>query len=760
MPDTAHTKEYSRAIDEILSPNSLKVLQKRYLKKDDAGKAVEKPSDMFIRVAENIASAERAYGVDDAQVAQVAHDFYDLMTSLVFLPNSPTLMNAGRELQQLSACFVLPVEDSMDSIFGAVRDTAMIHKSGGGTGFSFSRLRPSGDTVRSTHGVSSGPVSFMRVFNQATEAVKQGGTRRGANMGVLRIDHPDILEFIRCKAGGDFANFNISVALTEEFMQAVREGTSYDLVNPHGGEVVGQLDAGEVYDLIVQMAWATGDPGIIFIDRMNRDNPTPALGEIESTNPCGEQPLLPYEACNLGSLNVSKFVTAREGAPEVDWDALGDIVQRAVRFLDDVIDVNQYPLPRIAELARGNRKIGLGVMGWADMLIKMGIPYDSEDAVALGEKVMGFIQAEARAASRKLAEERGNFPNWAGSIYDSRDGGPMRNATVTTIAPTGTLSIIANSSSGVEPLFAVSYVRTVMDNDRLVEVNPMFEEIAVKRGFYNTELMSLIAEHGSVRGIEDVPEDVQAVFVTAHDIAPEWHIRMQAAFQKHTDNAVSKTVNFGNDATPEDVREVYDLAHELGVKGVTIYRDGSKEGQVLSTGKTAASADSRAGTVRPGEIEPRPRPVVTQGRTEKIQTGCGNLYVTVNWDEEGICEVFTQMGKSGGCAASQSEALSRLISVSLRAGVDPDAIIKHLRGIRCPSPSWTEGGKVLSCADAVGIVLEHSITLMETGEVGTGVTKSDDQLDYLSGACPECGGSLEHESGCAVCRACGYSKCA
>ena len=581
-------------------------------------------------------------------------------------------------------------------------------------------------------------------------------------MGVLRIDHPDILEFIRCKESGDFSNFNISVALTEKFMDAVDSGTSFDLVNPKDGQVTGELDAREVYDLIVQMAWATGDPGIIFVDRMNRDNPTPDLGEIESTNPCGEQPLLPYEACNLGSVNLSRFLTIRDGGPDVDWDALGDVVHRGVRFLDNVIEVNEYPLPRIGELARGNRKIGLGVMGWADMLIKMGIQYDSEEAVALGEKVMGFIDAEAKAASRKLAEERGAFPNFEGSIYDTPDGGPIRNATVSTIAPTGTLSIIANCSSGVEPLFAVSYVRTVMDNDRLVEVNPLFEEIAVKRGFYSQELMALIAEHGTVHGVDDVPEDVQSVFVTAHDIEPEWHVKMQSAFQRYCDNAVSKTVNFSAEATPEDVRKVYDLAHELGVKGVTIYRDGSKEGQVLSTGKTAkggAAADATT-AVRPGEIEPRPRPVITQGRTEKIQTGCGNLYVTVNWDEQGICEVFTQMGKSGGCASSQSEALSRLISVSLRAGVDPDAVTRHLRGIRCPSPSWTEGGKVLSCADAVGIVLEHAVTLMETGEVGVGVTKSDDSLDYLSGACPECGSSLEHESGCAVCRACGYSKCA
>ena len=763
MGETRRASGVSRAIDDILSANALKVLQKRYLSKDESGNPIENPSDMFLRVAENIAAAERAWGATDTEVSKVARDFYELMTSLEFLPNSPTLMNAGRELQQLSACFVLPVEDSMESIFGAVRDTALIHKSGGGTGFSFSRLRPGGDQVRSTQGVSSGPVSFMRVFNQATEAVKQGGTRRGANMGVLRVDHPDILHFIRCKADGDFANFNISVALTEKFMEAVKAGTKYDLINPRDKAVVGELDAREVYDLIIEMAWATGDPGIIFIDRMNRDNPTPALGEIESTNPCGEQPLLPYEACNLGSINLSRFVRPTENGPDVDWDRLGDVVHRGIRFLDDVIEVNNYPLPQIAELVAGNRKVGLGVMGWADMLIKMDVAYDSDEGVALGEKVMGFIDAEAKAASRKLAAKRGAFPNFKGSIFDTPEGGPIRNATVTTIAPTGTLSIIANCSSGVEPLFAVSYVRTVMDNDRLVEVNPLFEEMAVKRGFYSRELMQLIADHGSVRGMDEVPSDIQRVFVTAHDILPEWHIRMQAAFQTHTDNAVSKTVNFDNAATSEDVRAVYDLAYELGTKGVTIYRDGSKSGQVLTTGK---SAQGESGAVRedtfarPGEIEPRPRPSITQGRTEKIQTGCGTLYVTVNWDEYGMCEVFTQMGKSGGCAASQSEALSRMISVSLRAGVDPAAIIKHLRGIRCPSPCWAEGGKVLSCPDAVGIVLEHAASFAETGIAVAGVSKHTDQLDNLAGACPECGGSLEHESGCAVCRSCGFSKCA
>jgi ribonucleoside-diphosphate reductase alpha chain len=750
---------YSRVIDETLAPNALKVLQKRYLKRDDDGGPLEKPSDMFARVAENIAGAEKLYGADEAKVAEVARDFYGLMTSLDFLPNSPTLMNAGRELQQLSACFVLPIADSMDSIFGAVRDTAIIHKSGGGTGFSFSRLRPAGDQVRSTQGVSSGPVSFMKVFNQATEAVKQGGTRRGANMGVLRIDHPDVIGFIKCKQGGDFANFNISVALTEKFLDAVANGTEYDLLNPRDGKPAGRLDAREVYDLNINMAWETGDPGIIFIDRMNRDNPTPLLGEIESTNPCGEQPLLPYEACNLGSVNLSQVVTSRDGRAEVDWDHLADIVHRGVRFLDDVIDVNEYPLPKIGELARGNRKIGLGVMGFSDMLIKMGLAYDADEAVALGEKVMGFIDAEAKAASRKLAAERGSFPNFEGSIYDTPDGGPIRNATVTTIAPTGTLSIIASCSSGIEPLFAVSYVRTVMDNDRLIEVNPIFEDMAVKRGFYSRDLMERIANHGTVGDMEEVPEDIRRVFVTAHDIAPVWHVRMQAAFQKHTDNAVSKTVNFANSATPEDVREVYDLANELGTKGVTIYRDGSKANQVLTTGESGKSA-AAAGEPRIGEIEPRPRPTVTVGRTEKVKTGCGNLYITINADDTGVCEVFTSMGKAGGCAASQSEALSRMISMSLRAGVDPDTVVRQLRGIRCPTPTWAEGGKVLSCADAVGIALEHFVTWQKTGEVHTAVVKNTDLLDNLAGACPECGSALEHESGCAVCRACGFSKCA
>lgn len=758
MATNAKKAQFSRAIDTELAPNALTVLQRRYLKKDEEGNPTEQPSDMFRRVAENIASAEKSYGKSADEVKETALDFYDLMTSLEFLPNSPTLMNAGRDLQQLSACFVLPIGDSMEEIFTAVKDTALIHKSGGGTGFSFSRLRGSGASVRSTQGVSSGPVSFMRVFNQATEAVKQGGTRRGANMGVLRIDHPDILEFITCKKDGDFSNFNISVAITEEFMEAVKAGTDYTLYDPRDKSAVGTLNAAEVYDLIVNLAWATGDPGIIFIDRMNRDNPTPAIGEIEATNPCGEQPLLPYEACNLGSINLSRMLKAGSEGLEIDWDKLKDVTHRAVRFLDDVIEVNNYPLPQIDELVRGNRKIGLGVMGWADMLIELGIGYNTAEAVDLGRKVMEFIATEAKAQSHELALERGVFPNFDKSIFAGQKDGEQRNATVTTIAPTGTLSIIAACSSGVEPLFAVSYVRNVMDNDKLVEVNPHFEKVAQDMGFYSQELMEEIAEHGSVQGIDEVPAQVQEVFVTAHDIIPEWHIRMQAAYQDYIDNAVSKTVNFSNSATPEDVRHTYDLAYELGVKGVTIYRDGSKDSQVLTTGSTAKA---EAATPLPaGEIAPRPRPSVTQGRTEKIQTGCGNLYVTINWDEQGMCEVFTSMGKSGGCASSQSEALSRMISASLRAGIDPEALTKHLRGIRCPSPAWAEGGKVLSCADAVGIAMEHALEFIKTGETAGLVSKNTDALDNHAGACPECGGDLEHESGCAVCRSCGYSKCA
>jgi len=1148
----------------MLTKNAVTVLERRYLRKDEQGNPIETPEGMFHRVAEAIAGAELAYGKSEAEVKETEAEFYRFMSELEFLPNSPTLMNAGRELGQLAACFVLPILDSMESIFETIKHTALIHKSGGGTGFSFSRLRPACDVVQSTNGVSSGPISFMEVFNAATEAIKQGGTRRGANMGCLRVDHPDIIDFITAKKEGSrLTNFNISVLLTEEFMKAAEKNEDYDLINPRTGEVTKSLNAKKVFDLIVNMAWRNGEPGIIFIDRVNRDNPTPKLGQIESTNPCvagdalvstdsglmrmdslverhasgglqvmtdmrlsrsglrngtdggvqtvlgceshpvsralctgvketvcvttrsgydltvtpdhlimtpagwrpagtlrqgdsvyiqsgegqfasddalpfevvrehtgqngrkyrnsfpdrwsrdlgfvlgrivgdgwvrsgdnnrrvgltfgrddepvlrflhplmaswygrdikpilrpndtwhlsfhsryfveylehlgvkagkaadkrvpnavlgatkeavcgflqglftadgtinivegksayvrlsaksqellrdvqllllnlgirskiydrnrparqtfsyvtvsgesklytsdgigyeleisrdqvpvflekvgffgdkhaekvrllrdrsyystrfeeeiesvvpngpipvfdltepvtgsfiangfvvhncGEQPLLPYEACNLGSINLSRMVTTNKGKTDVDYMKLGNTVRTAVRFLDDVIDVSRYPLEQIETMVRGNRKIGLGVMGFADMLIMLGIPYDSEQGISIAEEVMKFIETEARQMSVELAAERGVFPNYEGSVYDVPDGPRMRNATVTTIAPTGTLSIIAGCSSGVEPLFAIAYVRTVLDGTELVEVNPLFEDVSHDREFYTDALLKEIAHHGTVKGLDDVPADVQRVFVTAHDIAPVWHVRMQAAFQKYTDNAVSKTVNFPNSASADEVAEVYKLAYRLGCKGVTVYRDGSRDEQVLTVG--TKKKDSAA-PGEPGVLAPRARPQRTYGVTEKVKTGCGSLYVTINEDDDGLCEVFARMGKSGGCASSQLDAVSRVISAALRAGVRPESITKQLRGNVCPSPCWDQGGKVLSCPDAIGIALEHYLQYKQPAAAGPAAAeKNSNALDLLVGACPDCGSAVEHESGCVVCRFCGFSRC-
>jgi ribonucleoside-diphosphate reductase alpha chain len=742
-----------------LSENALRVLEKRYLRKDIDGNVTESPDEMFQRVSTNVAGAERLYGKAEKS-RQWEEEYYRMMVSLDFLPNSPTLMNAGAELQQLSACFVLPIEDSMESIFETIKHTALIHKSGGGTGFSFSRIRPKNDVVKTTKGISSGPISFMTVFDAATETVKQGGTRRGANMAILRVDHPDILDFITAKReNARLNNFNISVGITEEFMKAVHENRDYALVNPHGGEVVDRIPARKVFDMIIEFAWKNGEPGIVFLDRINRYNPTPQLGDIESTNPCGEQPLLPYESCNLGSINLSHMVTRSDGTPRVDFKKLGDIVAKAVRFLDDVIDMNRYPLEKIREMTLRNRKIGLGVMGFADMLIELEIPYNSKEALEVAEEVMGFIQREARVESTRLAEGRGVFPSFKGSIYD-RNGAPKtRNATVTTIAPTGTLSIIAGCSSGIEPIFAVAFVRNVMDNDELVEVNPLFKDIATREGFYSEDLMKKIAQEGSVQGIEEIPDKWRSIFITAHDITPDWHVRVQAAFQKYTDNAVSKTVNFPNSATKEEVEKVYLLAYELGCKGVTIYRDGSRDEQVLNIGKVNRSDEKISGEIDQSLLTPRARPSVIEGSTRKMTTGCGNLYVTINEDEHGLFEVFTQMGKAGGCSSSQAEAISRLISLSLRAGIDPKAIVKQLHGVRCPNPGWEKGGMILSCSDAIAKALERYLLEKKT-PVGKKVAKmSAGYLEKIAGFCPDCGGVLEHESGCNVCRECGFSKC-
>ena len=1112
-----------------VTPNSRSVLEKRYLKKDNDGRIIETPEEMLWRVAATIASADMAYGRSKEQVAALAEEFYEMMARLEFMPNSPTLMNAGRELGQLSACFVLPIEDSMESIFDALKNTALIHKSGGGTGFSFSRLRPAHDLVASTKGVSSGPISFMEVFNAATEAIKQGGTRRGANMGCLRVDHPDILEFITCKRQSDrLNNFNISVLLTDKFMQALEKDEEYDLVNPRGGKVEKRYNARKVFELIVDSAWRNGEPGVIFIDRMNAANPTPALGQIESTNPCvtgdtlvytgaglmsagrlaasplslmsitadgrrsptdtllasnvfctgrrkvfrlmtnegysirltgnhrvmtgrgwveakdlvfgdrlhilrgkggfgkagdiesgrilgwlvgdgtvksdrvvlsffgdekqklapmfaemvnrkveglqkldreyhvgvvrikgrdearvsakrllaiarefglledkhqvpdeiltaseqfqkgflqalftadgsvqgrtakgisvrlaqsdlgtlervqqmllnfgvasriykdrrkeskkmmpdgkggskeytcrpqhelviskenlrtfreeigfldenknrkldaridngprgcyreaftatfselraegdeevydlteplthsfvangfvvhncGEQPLLPYESCNLGSINLATMVKKTADGWDVDYEKLKKTVHMVVRFLDNVIDVNKYPLEAIEKNTKGNRKIGLGVMGFADMLFMLDISYNSEEAVELGEKLMEFIDNEARQASIALGAEKGNMPNFEKSVYAGKAAN-MRNATRTTIAPTGTISIISGCSSGIEPLFAIVFIRNVMDKTEMMEINPVFEERLRAQGLYSDELMKEIASKGTLRDIASLPPQIKRVFCTAHDIEPSWHIRMQAAFQKHTDNAVSKTVNFPHDATPQDIEQVYIMAFKLGCKGVTVYRDRSREEQVLNIGGV-----QKAQAERPAErgITPRPRPVETTGTTLKAGTGCGNLYITINRDGEGMFELFATMGKSGGCAASQIEAIGRLTSLALRAGMEPDSIVKQLKGIRCPSPLLGRGGMTYSCADAIGKALEREMRKDE-GQAPE-EAPAETTLDAFSthtnghgnvvGACPDCGGPLRHEAGCMVCKFCGYSKC-
>ncbi|MFP3220002.1 MAG: vitamin B12-dependent ribonucleotide reductase [Candidatus Marsarchaeota archaeon] len=812
-----------------LTDTAIKILEARYLIKDENGNLKETPEGMFRRVAESVASAEKLYGATDEDVRRLADEFFAMMASLDFIPNSPTLMNAGTPLGQLSACFVLPVPDSIEGIFDSLKYTAIIHKSGGGTGFSFSRIRPKNDIVKSTMGVASGPVSFMKIFDAATEQIKQGGRRRGANMGILRVDHPDIEEFISCKADmKTLQNFNISVGATEEYMRALKSDSTYKLVNPRNGRVVAEVSAKKIFDEICKQAWSTGDPGMVFLDRINEFNPTPQLGEIESTNPCGEQPLLPYESCNLGSINLGHFVIGYPDSPRVDWDRLSSVVRKAIRFLDDVIDANAFPLKEIDEMTKKTRKIGLGVMGWADMLIKLGVPYDSEEGLFVASSIAEFINYESKLASIELAKERGPFPAFKGSVYDGDNpklpfsgrvfGKPLelgrpkldweavklgikqngiRNADTITIAPTGTISMIGGASSGIEPLFAVAFVKKVSVGE-FPEVNPLFEDFAKRLGFYSKELMERISKVGRVGDDAEVPAQVKRLFKTALEIDVHYHVAMQAAWQAFVDNAVSKTINMRNSATVDDVATAYLEAYELGCKGITIYRDGSRSEQVLYSGTSASTAQSPpTGTAAQEKKEqavvvgilPEARPAVLTGMTIRMKTDSGNLYVTINEKDGRMFEVFTTLGKSGAATAAFTEAIGRLISLALRIGADPSAIVKELVGIRGGEPVWQEGERVLSVPDAIGKAINRYLEMkagktqgeqkplfpvsskpegekpksIETRGEDTGnekiIDEEKDSWGYGNPTCPECGSPLIVSEGCMTCPVCGWSKC-
>jgi len=825
-----------------LSENARIVLAKRYLKKDESGKPTETPEEMFWRVASTIAQADRAYGATDEEVTALARDFYLLMTRRAFEPNSPTLMNAGRPLGQLSACFVLPVEDELSNgrsgIYDTLKSMALVHQSGGGTGFSFSRIRPAGDHVRSTTGVASGPISFMSLYDASTEVVKQGGTRRGANMGILRVDHPNVEEFIDCKQDiTRITNFNISVAITDAFMKAVEKGESYDLVNPRTRTVVGQKDARAIFDKIVENAWRTGEPGVFFIDRANFYNPVPHLGEYEATNPCGEQPLLPYDVCNLGSVNVGAFVRTDVPADSpwyerVDWKEYRRVTRLATHFLDNVIDANQYPLPEITDLAQRIRRIGLGVMGFADLLVRLGVPYNSEEGVEIGRRIMEFLDEEGKKESEILAERRGAFPEWERSIWGPdetcarapngdriRPLRKLRNCNVTTVAPTGTISIFAGCSSGIEPLFAVAFMRN-QAGALMPDVNEDFVAVAKAGGWYSDELMERIAREGHIHFAE-VPEAVQRAFVTAHDTTPEWHVRMQAGFQEHCDSAISKTTNFSHDATVEDVREIYELAFRLGAKGITVYRDGSRDGQVLSTGATKTPAQQQAEVAELSEVraraaeafertaklerevvrlreelkqaefretqirrQKRRRPDLLTGTTRKMSSPLGDVYVTINEDQGQPFEVFATLGKAGSIAMADVEAIGRLISLALRFGIPVGEVYQQLRGISSDRAIGFGTNKVHSVPDAIA----QALGLREREKAGLQVEAfpeaviapaegeappvmlpayepqlplSDDwgAAETFIGVCPDCKSQLEFAEGCMKCHACGYSEC-
>ena len=826
-----------------LSDNARIVLARRYLKKDEKGRPVEEPETMFWRVARVIADEDAKYGASEGAVETLGREFYRLMTQRLFEPNSPTLMNAGRPLGQLSACFVLPVEDSLangkNGIYDTLRSMALVHQSGGGTGFAFSRLRPTNDVVKSTMGVASGPVSFMRLYDASTEVVKQGGTRRGANMGILRVDHPDIREFVTCKLDvTQITNFNISVAVTDAFMDAVKAGTMYELISPRNGEVVGEENAQEIFDLIVHGAWATGEPGVFFIDKANEYNPVPHLGSYEATNPCGEQPLLPYDVCNLGSVNVGLFV--REDVPEtapwqdrIDWDDLRQVVHLSVHFLDNVIDANNYPLEEIKDLAHRIRRIGLGVMGYADLLVKIGVQYNSETGIQVARELMRFIDEESKRASERLAETRGVFPEWEKSIWGPdetcarnangervRPMRRLRNCNVNTVAPTGTISIFADCSGGIEPLFAVAFMRN-QAGVLMPDVNKDFVALAQKQGWYSQDLMERIATEGHIH-FDEVPAEVQRVFVTAHDVSPEWHIRTQAAFQEYVDSAISKTCNFAREASEEDVRQIYLMAYDLNCKGVTVYRDASRPQQVLSTGKTAQEVSGTStNAVASSELEhqladarerlhryehtieelkvqlddaearlqtrrhKRNRPAALKGTTRRMPSPLGDLYVTVNEDDSGKpFEVFATLGKAGGAAMADVEGIGRLISLALRSGVPIADVIGQLRGIACDRAVGLGPNKVLSVPDAIAQALAQHMqeklgVQQELLPLGLPPAATPAQapaiasapvaparLDFgydpgetFIGTCPECASGLQFMEGCVKCLACGYSEC-
>ncbi len=811
-----NTKERGRTPRVPLSDNARVVLERRYLAKDDHGAPAETPEQLFHRVAHNIAQAELLYNrqnVDnaDSEAGRWEERFLALMQRLEFLPNSPTLMNAGRELQQLSACFVLPVPDSIEGIFQAVKDTAVIHQSGGGTGYSFSRLRPRGDRVRSTMGVASGPISFLRVFDAATEAIKQGGTRRGANMGILAVTHPDIEEFITLKADmRTLVNFNISVAITEVFMQAVERDQEYDLLNPRTGSPAGRRRARHIFDLIVANAWKNGDPGVVFIDRINRDSPTPNLGPIEATNPCGEQPLLPYESCNLGSLNLAKFVKARSaaqgkgrdpggdgrGGARIDWERLAQAIPQCVRFLDNVIDMNRYPIAEIDRATKLTRKIGLGVMGWHDALLQLGVPYDSEEALALGEEVMRFIQEKANVASLELGAARGPFPACAGSRYDPDS--PYRNSTRTTVAPTGTISIIADASSGIEPVFALAFTRRhyldPSDAGKLTalrEVNKHFLQAARASGFYSEELMDHLASGGNIVEWNDacpepsrrVPEPARRLFVTAHEISPEWHVRMQAAFQRHTDNAVSKTINFPFEAAQSDVATAFWLAYREGCKGITIYREGSRDYSVLSHAtvnvkgpeqETSDGIEQIAGRID-GQIATlgRPRPFrehlpdERRSMTHKFRVGDQEGYITVGlYDDGRPGEIFVKINKEGSTVSGLMDSVALLTSVTLQYGVPIEDLSSKLKNTRF-EPYGRTGNPQIPWATSIVDYVFRWLELKFAPEAAradasshtAGAAPDAVSHDPTGLGCPECGALLAYQEGCLVCRSCGYNRC-